>query len=211
MPKIDFQMLLRYGYAGFLVAVLLVIAYPAPAKEYIEAGGSVVAPLAILAIGGFVYTIFRHVLGEILIFNLTHCVHSLIDFIFNNNKPTGPTGYLWRVKKINFWQRRHAYTDLMNGLFNDKVNEQLKKSHAETNMVYLTFVVSLIMFILFHFLKINVSNILLFNSVKYAIPILWFSAVYMDILQHRKEFRMMFESKLADDVDGILKEKGYIK
>src|SRR6266542_4664511 len=78
--KDDFDRLIRYGYSGFLLTGILLFLMPGGVRPAIEAGGAVVAPLAILAAGAAVYTLYRYALNELFLAPFVlHPLHSLID------------------------------------------------------------------------------------------------------------------------------------
>ncbi len=205
LAQIENNQLLRYGYAGFLIAALIINSFPAEAHKFIEDAGSVVGPLCIFALGGFVYTIFRYIIGDILLFNITHFLHHLLDVLFNNKNASSLTGYLGSVKKVRFGQRRQAYTDITNELFEHEIKQRLKTDHAEINIMYLT---SLVGFIVFLFLLYwDKTTIALFRALGLFSPLIWLFAIYMDIKQHKKEFRML--SLKEGQIDEVLVKYGY--
>ncbi len=73
MPKdLNLFWLVRYGFGGALVYVILLLAYPVEVKKYTEAAGTVLAPILVLAGGACIYVVYRHLLGEWFLYPLAH-------------------------------------------------------------------------------------------------------------------------------------------
>src|SRR5690242_9745893 len=87
MPKeLNVSWLIRYGYGGALLYLILLIADPGAVKQYTDSAGSVLAPLLVLGAGACVYVIYRHLLGEWILFPLGH----LFDYYTSKgNRDTG--------------------------------------------------------------------------------------------------------------------------
>jgi len=207
LEKIGLDYLMRYGYTGFLLAALMLQIFPEESKAFLSNAGSAVGPLCIFALGGFVYTFFRYVLGDLFLFNITHFFHFLIDKFFNNGVPSSPTAYLRKEMGVAFGQRRQAYTEITRELFDEKTAQRLKIDHGEINMLYLTSVVACISSALLFFRKANATHILFWSEI--AAFVFWLFAMFMDIKQHKKEHRMVI-SRGRKDVEVFLKNRGYI-
>jgi len=66
LKRFELDRLIRYGYAGFLLVGILLLIVPGQVAPILAAGGTVVTPLVILAVGAAVYTLYRYVFNEML-------------------------------------------------------------------------------------------------------------------------------------------------
>ena len=208
LEKLKIDQIIRYGYGGFLIAGIMIFLYPDKSKEFIASAGSVVAPLSILSSGAFIYVFYRYVLGDNFIYPITHFLHFLLDHIINHGNPTSPTSFLGKVKNVKLGQRRQCYTDIRHQLFDHDKRSKLDLDHAEIHVIYLTSVICLFLQIFLSFS--NKANEPVKSSLMVITALFWFSAVIIDIRQHKKEGRLIMESSIQQKVDELLTSCGYI-
>jgi len=205
--QLQLPRLIRYGYPGFLLVAIAAYFDHHKVHEMVSAAGTVVAPLVVFAIGACIYVLHRYVLGELIIYPGTHFIHWLLDCRSDKQKRTSVTGYLGSLK-VEFGQRRSAYTDIRRGLFSDKQRERLDLDHTDAHIVWLTAV------------EFAGTAIYLLITNGHDIGPKWFfcvatiplviSGIMMDIRQNRKEYQLLNTDTMQSKVIEFLKKKGYL-
>ena len=69
----------RYGFGGLLLFGIAAVLWPDYTQTRIAALGEVLAPLVAFSLGGAIYTLYRLLLGDWLIYWLVVSVHALLD------------------------------------------------------------------------------------------------------------------------------------
>jgi hypothetical protein len=132
-PNLD--RLIRYGYSGFLLVGILLFLVPNRVAPVIEAGGAVITPLAILAAGAAIYTLYRYVLNELILSPFViHPIHSLLD---RGRPSTNPANCLADYR-VPAHLRHSAYGELRRGFFKPKQTRSFDRNHTEATVVWLT-------------------------------------------------------------------------
>jgi len=195
--------LLRYGYAGFLLlGVFLLTADDASKlKVAIDAAGSVLGPLVVLAVGAAVYVLYRYLLGEWLLFPLAHGLDWLIWKVWPGTaEPVSPIWYLAKLG-VRFGNRRLAYNTVRRQGLEPVIAERLDVAHSEAHIPYLTAVVLM-------------ASYATFASTK--VLLFWFGLVALaaalanDVRQHREELRTLKAALPEDKLEDLLKKHGFI-
>lgn len=204
--KLQLTDLIRWGYGGFLLTGIAALFAPSEVKEAIEVGGTVVAPLVILAIGAAVYLLHRYVIGELLVYPLTRFTHFLIDKYFHGGVPSSPTGFLGD-RGVGFWQRRAAYTEIRRGFFQENQRKRLDLDHSEAHVLWLT-AVECTGACIYAASGGSTSDAIfrLFLIAAFAATI---SAMALDIRIHQNEHRLL--SRYSSDVEAFLRNEGYTR
>ncbi|MBZ5682616.1 MAG: hypothetical protein LAO24_21190 [Acidobacteriia bacterium] len=136
LTRSDLDRLIRYAYSGFLLTGILLFLVPGQIHPALEAGGTVVTPLVILAAGAAVYTLYRYVLNELFLSPFVlHPLHALIDW--NREVPTNPANFLARYK-VRPRLRHQAYVELRRGFFSEEQRRVFDRNHTEATIVWLT-------------------------------------------------------------------------
>lgn len=201
----EFDRLIRYGYSGFLMTGLLLFLVPDRIRPALEAGGSVVAPLVILAAGAAIYTLYRYFLNEIVVAPCLHGLHAFLDR--RRDVPTNPANFL---RKYNLpWHLRHpAYVEIRRGFFDDDVRRSFDRNHTEATIIWITSV------------ECIVAGAVLF-SIHAPDSEMWkacvlmvlgcfslFAAVVMDIRLFKQECRVLIVKETA--LEDFLRKRGFI-
>lgn len=205
--KFNLAQLVRYGYTGFLIAGIFTYLTPEAAKEFFGATGNVVAPLIVFSAGGSVFVFYRYILGEFVLFPITHLIHCHLDK-WPPRKTSRPTGFLREIGIPRF-QIRAAYTEIRRNYFKkeESVAASLDLSHTETHVLWITSIIGLGTFI---FLCVSNStedttqNIFLGISCIFAL-----AAIITDIQQHKKEHRLFTSEKYHQEIIEFLTAQGY--
>jgi len=117
-----------------MIGILLFLV-PTRVKPAVEAAGNVVAPLAIVALGAAIYTLYRHVLNQLILSPfLLHPLHALID---RNKRTTNPANLLAQYG-VPRGLRHHAYVQLRRGFFQEDLRLQFDRNHTEATVVWIT-------------------------------------------------------------------------
>jgi len=81
MPKeLNLSLLIRYGYAGDLLYLILLLFKRDLVKAYSESISSVLVIFIIFSGGICIYAFYRHLIGEWILFPLAHRCESDIQF-----------------------------------------------------------------------------------------------------------------------------------
>lgn len=137
LRRSDLDRLIRYGYSGFLLTGILLFLMPGRLRPALAAGGAVVAPLAILAAGAAVYTLYRYVLNEMLLSRfILHYLHSLIDR--RRATLTNPANFLVARYKVPPGLGHDAYIEVRRGFFAEEQRLSFDRNHTEATIVWLT-------------------------------------------------------------------------
>ena len=137
LEKLSISKIIRYGYGGFLLVGIILLFNPQLINEIIKSAGPVVAPIAIFSLGACIYIFYRFVLGEFIIYPISHLVHRIIDLLNSKSKVSGTIGFL-RKNKVSFWQRRAAYNLIRWEFLDDKNKKRLDYAHSEIHILYIT-------------------------------------------------------------------------
>jgi hypothetical protein len=207
VKAITINNILRYAFGGFLLTGIGLIYHADALKRTIESAGSVVAPLVVVAVGAAWYCFHRYVLGEFVIYPLTHIVHDIVDRGFGRGS-TNPVRLL-KSLGVRLGERRSAYTDIrrnIDQIANRPLLERLDLLHAEYHVLAMTAEITLIGAI--HGFTQPVPHTpvsLLAVSIVSAI-----AAVSMDIQMHRGEHRVLTRAVGTEQLKTFLRDHGYV-
>lgn len=194
--------LLRYGYAGFLLlGVFLLTSDTSKLKPAIEAAGSVLGPIVVLAAGAGIYVLYRYLLGEWLLFPLAHGLDWLMWKVFPRSlEPVSPIWYLARLG-VRFGSRRLAYNTVRRAGLEPAIAERLDVAHSEAHMPYLTAVIFIASYGTF---------------ARQEVLLLWLglltlaAALANDVRQHREELPTLKGHLSERKLQELLKTHGFI-
>jgi hypothetical protein len=206
--KLPLSRLLRYGYGGFLLVGIVSLIEPEIVKLAVEATGSIVSPFVIFFVGTCIFVVYRYVLGEFILYRLTHAIHGIWDRCFSGEDGvSSPTGYLGSLG-ISWWQRRVAYNEIRRGLFKDEQRERLDLAHSEIHIVYITAVELIATWL---YLRAR-GNPYPFSGavIPVAAVLTLIAAIVADIGQHRIEYRLLRYGIESDKLREFLHERGFI-
>ena len=200
--NLSLSQIIRYGYGGFLLIGILLIFQPDIIKKSIDSAGAIVAPIAILSIGACIYIIYRYVIGELIIYPLTHLIHYLIDRIKGKMVISSPVR-LFKSYGIPSFQVRSAYNQIRWELLEEADKKRLDFAHSEIHVLYLTSVEFLITYwILYYNSTTNVKDYFLIGFF-----ILVIAGFITDIRQHMSEYRFL-KSK-EQEIKDFLKKRQF--
>jgi len=136
LKRSEVDRLIRYGYSGFLLVGILLFLMPSRVRPAIEAGGAVVAPIAILAAGAAVYTLYRYVLNDFLLSPVVvHPLHGWLDR--RRGQTTNPANFLAEYD-VPRRLRHVAYIELRRGFFHEDLRRVFDRNHTEAAIIWLT-------------------------------------------------------------------------
>lgn len=184
MKGFNLSQVIRYGYPGLLLAAFLVKGFPADAKAYVEGAGAVLAPLIVLTVGSCLYTVYRHLIGEWLLYPIAHCIDTRLFVPELDARSLVAIFPVWGVSKGRI---RDAYNLVRRQLVPDDLKKQVELAHAEVHILYLT---ALQMPLLYFVLGMNG-----WAAAAISVTTL-FAAWAADVRQHRYEARAI-RAKLA--------------
>ena len=208
LPELPLGLLVRYGYAGFLLVGLAALFRPDPVKGRIEALGAVVAPITILAAGACIYTLYRYLLGEYGLYPLMHWCHWIADRRWSHRATiSSPTGWLGSLG-VPFRSRRSAYSEIRQHIVPDTYRERFDYVHTEIHILYLT-VVECAAAGLY---AVTAAGLMSHRAIGLLLiaGACFFAAVVADVRQHRREFRFISKGEHGSSVERFLRENGYV-
>jgi hypothetical protein len=206
---VTFHRLLRYGYGGFFLLGLVLwnearanaggVASRAsePIKVAVEAAGPVLGPMVIFAVGAAIYVMYRFLLGEYLLYPLSHFVDWATSA--RNRSNAAAISPVWHLRQQGVPRRalRDAYNAVRRQCMGPGMIERLNLAHAEAHVLYLTAIV----LISFGYC----ARISLFEIVGGVVLVV---ALFNDVRQHREEMPEFLESLVANP--DFLKKQGFI-
>lgn len=199
MKDLNLSLLIRYGYSGLLLFGMLLLRYPQEIKSYVEGAGDILAPLVVFAIGACIYVIYRHLLGEWIIYPLAHCIDWLTS---KKNRSPNALSPFWHLKNLGLpWQqRRDAYNAIRREFIPENLQKQLNAAHAEIHVLYITA------------LELPILGILRpdFTFWPYFVALFALMAAWAaDIRQHRSELKSILATRPTVDLKDFLRSRGY--
>lgn len=216
MPKeLNLSLLVRYGYGGGLLYLILVIFNRDSMKKYEESVGSVLALLIIFSAGTCLYAIYRHLIGEYFLFPPSHRCDWLINPRNRQGQRAVSTVWWLAQQGVPWGTRREAYTALRRDIPSEsdpssqaQTKRQLDLSHSEVYVLYITFLETLILGIVLWHSKG-------FRGGGWVVPaafIFLLSAWAADIKLHRHEFRSLVpaDPEKRELVLAFLIDRGYL-
>jgi len=203
LKELNLSWLIRYGYSGMLLYLMLVIAYPAKVKVYTDAAGPVLAPLVVLTAGACIYVFYRHIVGEWVLFPLAH----LVDYGGNRRNGQEASSMICHLYKLGVPANnlRQAYTALRREFLLPDIKKQLDLAHSEVFVLYISVA------------ELGALGCVLwwqhangFPLVLAAAGLILVSALAADVRQHRSEYRTMMIGGSEPYID-FLKKLGYLQ
>lgn len=186
LKRLSINKVVRYFYAGFLFLIGLLIYNKNEILPIIKDLGSVNTAICCFAIGAFFYTIYRHIIGELILYWLVYFIHWLIELPFKEK--LNVISFMTE-NKVHFTKSRVYYNNLRRYIFNDEEKIIFDYAHSEIHMMYIT---SFVLFITALYTKQFLENS--HNSIIYVlfagITIL-IAGIIIDIQQHRIELRKL--------------------
>lgn len=208
LKRTDLDRLIRYGYSGFLLTGIFLFLVPDRVHPALEAGGTVVSPLVILAGGAAVYTLYRYVLNEMFLSPIIlHPLHSLVDWIGRRDEPSNPANFLAK-HNVHFLLRHQAYIEIRRGFFDEEQRRAFDRNHTEATVVWLTAVECTIAGAIL--LRVGVGAVPLWKSwmlLCVGISTL-VAAILMDIRLFQQECRIL--KTRQNDLPKFLRDRGFI-
>lgn len=200
--------LVRYGYGGGLLYLILLIFDTGPVGEFTEAAGTVFAPLIALVVGACVYVVCRHFLGELLLYPGAHFYDWLTSKRHRSSTGAESTFWYLRQLKVPILRCREAYTALRREYLKGDIKDQFDFSHTEVHVLYTTFVeIAVLGAVLWHIRGFRGGGWLVMGSFFFLV-----AAWAADARLHRHEFRTIVpaEETQRAPVLKFLKDHGYI-
>jgi hypothetical protein len=200
--------LVRYGYGGGLLYLILAIFHTGRVAEVTDAAGSVLAPIITLVVGACIYVVCRHFVGELFLYPGAHAY----DWATNprNRAKTGAVSTFWYLyqMKVPLLDCREAYTALRREYLIGETKNQFDFSHSEVHVLYVTFVEIIVLgFVLWYARGFTRGGWLVFGSLSFL-----GTAWAADARLHRHEFRTIVpaDEKQREPVLKFLKDHGYL-
>lgn len=130
--RAELDRLIRYSYSGFLLTAILLFLIPDKVGPALQAGGSVVSPLVILAMGAAVYTLYRFVLNEMFLSPLF--LHPL-DAVLRRKRSLSA---ILKKHKVRYLLVHQAYVEIRRGFFNQEQRRAFDRNHTEATIIWIT-------------------------------------------------------------------------
>jgi hypothetical protein len=203
MKELNLSLLLRYGYAGFLLVGILLFINPSAIKTITDNAGTVLSPLLVLAAGACIYVVYRYVVGEWILFPLSHCIDGIVS---RGHSPVrSPILYLLRLG-VKLTDLRPAYNALRHEVLEEKTRNQLDFAHAEIHVLYITCIelMGLAIYLTVIGAKTHVYLILIIGIVILC------GAISTDIQQHRSELRTIQSAVSVEEIERNLRARGFL-
>ncbi len=211
MPKeLNLSWVIRYGYGGALLYLILLIRDPASMKAYTESAGAVLAPLLLVGAGTCIYVVYRHLLGEWLLYPFAH----RLDYYTargNRDLTAGAVSPIWWLAQrgVAKGARREAYTAVRREFLPADTRKQLDLAHSEVHVLYLTFIE---LFGLGAILLADGNRWHLALVVAVSGLVFLLAAWAADVRLHRHEFRSIVSTDQSkrDGLEAFLASRGYV-
>jgi hypothetical protein len=206
MTDLNLSLVIRYGYAGMLFTTILLVLNRSFVKSLTESAGAVLTPFIVVTIGACIYVVYRHLLGEFILYRLAHFFDNRGSK--KNRGTTGalsPHGYLEQLG-VPKRQRRDAYNAMRREYLSEPLKKQLDLAHAEVHILYITFVEGAGLAV---YLPFSSSSWWTFWIVTISALLVLFCAIAADIKQHRYELNSILSVKQIDELKSFLAARGY--
>lgn len=138
MDKLGIRELLRYGYAGFLCALVAALVNGDGTERLVRQLGDVLAPLAALAVGAAVYLIFKTLVGELFLWRLLDWFHAKVEDLLNQTPTRCKVHFLETGCGVPQGQGLAAYALLRDQLLDDHTRERFHIQHSEGYLLFVT-------------------------------------------------------------------------
>lgn len=197
LQEISLGRLARYGYAGFLILLILKNS-DAPIIGELPKDNTTILLLFVFTIGTTSYIFYRYFLGELILCRITDCVHCLYCRFWNLPN-TNPAFFLRgiihsrRVAGCNYNRSRDAYNYVRSSFFDKEFEKNLYFFHSEIYFLYATSIIALfyaLFYRLFSPVEYEQSHYW-FWWLMFAWVLLYFVAIVADIKQHERECRYL--------------------
>ena len=218
---------LRYGYGGYLwLGIILARGDSEKIKKGIVAGGPVIGPLIVFALGTAVYIIYRYTIGEWFLYPLSYELDRIFSTknrragVSSNPTAISPVWYLHQLG-VSWCEKSAAYTAVRRGFFEADTAAQLNMYHAEAHVVYLTGAISIASaFTNYYFVEITSSVSATTAASPYWVDWWFFGigavillvAVVNDIRMHREALQYL-KAELSNkkkDLPQFLRDRGFL-
>jgi hypothetical protein len=214
IEKFPLARLFPYGYSGILLVVILSLIKPGLVRCIIDRVDSVTVLLGIFFMGAFIFGIYRYLIGELLLYPLTHYMHNFDDRLRKRDS-TNPVQYLRDRGVSSYREAREAYTVIRRELFKKEDRERLDLAHSEIHILYITaveFAVTCLYLWLKEFPSPPIAHLLV-ASMPLLIPLLVaiLAAMLADIQQHKIEHRLIKYKMPGYELKEFLLNRGYIE
>lgn len=186
LNKISIDKIVRYGYPGFLILLILIV-FEDPTKTYIKEIGGFVTTIMSFTIGATFYVVYRYVLGEYVLFQLMHLIHLAYECI--TGRISSPHSFLGQAEgvKAKWFRRRVLYNLLRRNYFKSKQSKKYDFAHSEIHLVYITGVLLAAVTFIYRNDELikNINSFWLWFTPSLIITV----AIVIDIQQHSAEYR----------------------
>ncbi len=145
--RLTMGQVMRYGYSGFLFALLSACVETARVKQVVDALGTLLATVSCVAIGVSLYVFYREVLAEYILYPMRHIIHTGTDRIgrwIDRKRGRPPreygslTAFLGQLG-VPLGSRRWVYRTLQATSFVDsKGSMRFAIFHAEVHVLYIS-------------------------------------------------------------------------
>ena len=136
---------IRYGFGGLLLFLLMAIIEPAWTWEKVQILGPVFVPFIALGIGLLIYVFYRPILGYSILWPLYDEIHRRLEHIwgYRREKPnTHNCKKMYLIDKYNVLPGNaiDAYRIIRNDkhIFNKAIADNFLTQHSEIHLLYIT-------------------------------------------------------------------------
>lgn len=199
---------LRYAYPGFLLAALLA-GFEAPiVSRLVDSAGPALSILILFFLGAALYVIYRYVLGELVLYNLHHFIHYMLDRTISK-RPTSPTGYLGSLG-VRIGQRRAAYTALRREFLPAIQRDRFDEAHSEIHLLWMTFLAAGGVTIYASINRAATNPPTVLRVAVFLCALLLIAAIITDTMQAKVEYRTISSGGDRRRVTEFLERLGFI-
>ena len=138
MDKLGIRELLRYGYAGFLCALVASVVDGEGIEKLVKHLGDVLSPLAALAVGTAVYLIFKTLVGDLFLWRLVNWSHAKVEKLLKRTPTRCKVRYLEATLGVPHGKGLSAYALVRDKLLAEHTRERFHVQHSEGYLLFLT-------------------------------------------------------------------------
>lgn len=138
MDKLGIRELLRYGYAGFLCALVASLVNGDGTEKLVQHLGDVLAPLTALAVGTAVYLVFKTLVGDLFLWRLINWLHAKVEDLLKRTPTRCKVRYLEATHGVPKGQGLAAYALVRDQILAEPTRERFHVQHSEGYLLFLT-------------------------------------------------------------------------
>ena len=196
-----------YGvaFSSLAVTVLMLVESDARIQMLYENSSSYVKFTIVLTSGVLLFTVYRRIVGALLLFPAQHVLHIVVDCVFRRGKgsSSSPISYLWKIG-VKVPYLRLAFEDVKLNFLSKSTSRQLLQGHGEVHLLYISSFVCAISFIWEVQTQVLDGKEMAIFGVMFLVL-----AIFVDTFQHIRS-GISIRSSNKDELRKFLLERGYM-